>query len=147
MPSTEIDSVPPSSVRRALGQELARTTLEKNKTFETLAEHLASSDDDRVRLEFFKFLYEQAYGKAPVRQDANGGPKKVEVRFDLGKHAPIRAHSTRSTEVIDAEVVGDGRTGSCVHAASRLGGAVGADRQPEAVSLGAGGNEDREDGS
>lgn len=145
MPSTEIDSVPPSSVRRALGQELARTTLEKNKTFETLAEHLATSADDRVRLEFFKFLYEQAYGKAPVRQDANGGPKKVEVRFELGKHAPIRV-GQRNGEVIDAEVVGDGRTRPDLHAPARLGGAGGTHRQPEAVPVGAGGNEDREDG-
>lgn len=107
--ATEIEKPKQMSVRRVIGQELARATIESK--LDGIVDELLRSEDDRVRLDLFRFLFEQAYGKAPVRADADGAPKHVQVRFDIGKHAPIRVQATATAEVteegaIDAEVVG-----------------------------------------
>jgi len=66
-----------------LGESMARLAIEDK--FDEIVEKLLGSKDERVVLDTFKFLVEQAYGRPRTRGGDDSGDKVVEIKFDLGK--------------------------------------------------------------
>jgi hypothetical protein len=128
--------------RAKRGEELARLVVEHQ--FDSLVDRFLQSEDDKIALEAFKFLYDHAFGKAKIRAEVDSTKRVATIRFDVGN----RRLDAEAQRVIDAELAGDDGAGSraCLPAAEgeRGSGTLLGDEGADRVLRGW--DEDREDG-
>jgi hypothetical protein len=73
----------PKKFRKQLGEALAYSVIGEPGKFRRLAQKFLDSEDDRVAFEAFRFLTEQSFGKATIRQEIQTEQRVVAVRFDI----------------------------------------------------------------
>jgi hypothetical protein len=128
--------------RTKRGEELARLVVEHN--FESLVDRFLQSEDDKIALEAFKFLYDHAFGKAKIRAEVDSTKRVATIRFDVGN----RRLDAEAERVLDAELAGGDESGdrACLPAPEGEcgSGPLSGDERADRVLWGR--NQDREDG-